>query len=156
MAHEFTASLYNTNSPENALEKVTTTLHSGITVREVKPRGYKSIDISILLDTDGEPINYVLLIGNHYTATSGYYFVRDKIRMPGGVTTLICEKDILSTYKDYVKGNMSGTLVESLSGDPYLDNGTFITECKEEIEQKDFPGGFNEIGQYILITSGGA
>ena len=37
----------------------------------------------------------------------------------------------------------------------FLDDGSFVMENKEFNSVINFPNGFNETGEYILITAGG-
>ena len=38
--------------------------------------------------------------------------------------------------------------------DKYLDDGSFITECRTFNSILNFPQGFNDAGEFILITAG--
>ena len=37
----------------------------------------------------------------------------------------------------------------------FIDDGSFVTENKEFNSVINFPSGFNDSGEYILITAGG-
>ena len=46
--------------------------------------------------------------------------------------------------------------VEDASGaNMYFDDGAFVMDCRNDIQLKEFPNGFNENGAYILICAGG-
>lgn len=112
---------------------------------------------SIILDTTylHYPFNYAIVSDDSNTR-GGYYYVDEEVQNIGGTVTLTLRRDVLSTaYYNNVLQYIGGTLVESIDGNKYLDNGTFKSQNKEEIQIVQFPEGFKESGEYILIVSGG-
>lgn len=103
---------------------------------------------------DFNGVNYCQIAdGPKYS--EGYYFIRDHITQPGGVIDIVLEKDVLYTNAQRVLTGSSGRVTSSTKGNPYVENGSFVTEVREEIQQLDFPEGFDDQGQFILIVSGG-
>lgn len=101
------------------------------------------------------PVNYVI-VSDDTNTRGGYYFIDDKIQNIGGTSTLVLRRDVLTTaYKNNVLQYIAGTLTECIDGDKYYDNGSFLSQNKEETQVLQYPDGFNENGEYILIVAGG-
>lgn len=86
-----------------------------------------------------------------------YYFVTDIINLTGGRYEIHCKVDVLMSFKDYIL-NLSCIVDKQSSKDNanmYLDDGSFVVQSKEFVDTIDFPRGFNDNGEFILITAGG-
>lgn len=86
-----------------------------------------------------------------------YYFVTDIINLTGGRYELHCKVDVLMSFKDYIL-NLSCIIDKQSSKDNanmYLDDGSFVVQSKEFVDTINFPRGFNDNGEFILITAGG-
>ena len=86
-----------------------------------------------------------------------YYFVTDIIDLTGGRYELHCKVDVLMSFKDYIL-NLSCIIDKQSSknnANMYLDDGSFVVQSKEFINTINFPNGFNDDGEFILITAGG-
>lgn len=86
-----------------------------------------------------------------------YYFVTDIINLTGGRYELHCKVDVLMSFKDYIL-NLSCIVDKQSSKDNanmYLDDGSFVVQSKEFVDTINFPRGFNDNGEFILITAGG-
>lgn len=86
-----------------------------------------------------------------------YYFVTDIINLTGGRYELHCKVDVLMSFKDYIL-NLSCIVDKQSSKDNanmYLDDGSFVVQSKEFVNTINFPRGFNDNGEFILITAGG-
>ena len=86
-----------------------------------------------------------------------YYFVTDIINLTGGRYELHCKVDVLMSFKDYIL-NLSCIVDKQSSKDNanmYLDDGSFVVQSKEFVDTINFPNGFNDNGEFILITAGG-
>lgn len=86
-----------------------------------------------------------------------YYFVTDIINLTGGRYELHCKVDVLTSFKDYIL-NLSCIVDKQSSKDNanmYLDDGSFVVQSKEFVDTINFPRGFNDNGEFILITAGG-
>lgn len=86
-----------------------------------------------------------------------YYFVTDVINLTGGRYELHCKVDVLMSFKDYIL-NLSCIVDKQSSKDNanmYLDDGSFVVQSKEFVNTINFPRGFNDNGEFILITAGG-
>lgn len=86
-----------------------------------------------------------------------YYFVTDIINLTGGRYELHCKVDVLTSFKDNIL-NLSCIVDKQSSKDNanmYLDDGSFVVQSKEFVDTINFPNGFNDEGEFILITAGG-
>lgn len=86
-----------------------------------------------------------------------YYFVTDIINLTGGRYELHCKVDVLMSFKDYIL-NLTCIVDKQSSKDNanmYLDDGSFVVQSKEFVDTINFPRGFNDNGEFILITAGG-
>ena len=86
-----------------------------------------------------------------------YYFVTDIINLTGGRYELHCKVDVLMSFKDNIL-NLSCIVDKQSSKDNanmYLDDGSFVVQSKEFVDTINFPNGFNDNGEFILITAGG-
>lgn len=86
-----------------------------------------------------------------------YYFVTDIINLTGGRYEIHCKVDVLMSFKDYIL-NLSCIVDKQSSKDNanmYLDDGSFVVQSKEFVNTINFPRGFNDNGEFILITAGG-
>jgi hypothetical protein len=65
--------------------------------------------------------------------------------------------DVLYTWGADIK-NMEG-VADKLEGidqaNVYFDDGSFVMDCRNDIQVKEFPNGLDETGSYILICAGG-
>ena len=86
-----------------------------------------------------------------------YYFVTDIINLTGGRYEIHCKIDVLMSFK-YDILNLSCIVDKQSSKDNanmYLDDGSFVVQSKEFVDTINFPNGFNDNGEFILITAGG-
>ena len=85
------------------------------------------------------------------------YYVTDIIDLTGGRYEIHGKVDVLESFKASIL-NLP-VIVSKASGmgavNMFLDDGSFVTENKEFNSVINFPSGFNDDGEYILITAGG-
>lgn len=119
-------------------------------------KGALSVENPVLIlqyKSDIQPnVNYVYI-----PEYNRYYFVTDIINLTGGRYEIHCKVDVLMSFKDYIL-NLSCIVDKQSSKDNanmYLDDGSFVVQSKEFVDTIDFPRGFNDNGEFILITAGG-
>lgn len=119
-------------------------------------KGALSVENPVLIlqyKSDIQPnVNYV-----HIPEYNRYYFVTDIINLTGGRYEIHCKVDVLMSFK-YDILNLSCIVDKQSSKDNanmYLDDGSFVVQSKEFVDTIDFPKGFNDNGEFILITAGG-
>lgn len=85
------------------------------------------------------------------------YFITDIINLTGGRYELHGKVDVLESFKSSILG--LNVIVDKTETDTlanmYYNDGSFICSEKEFIYTKNFPQGFNNNGEFILITAGG-
>ena len=86
-----------------------------------------------------------------------WYFITDIININANMWEIHATVDVLYTYAYDIKssyGVIDKSENESVSN-LYYDDGSFIMDTRKDIEVKEFSGGFNTNGSYILICAGG-
>lgn len=86
-----------------------------------------------------------------------YYYVRDKKSLNNGIYEINLTVDVLMSFKEkilHLKCIIDKQ--QDLSNiNKYYDDNSLISLSKEFIESYNFNNGFNENGEFILITAGG-
>lgn len=119
-------------------------------------KGALSVENPVLIlqyKSDIQPnVNYVYI-----PEYNRYYFVTDIINLTGGRYEIHCKVDVLMSFKNDIL-NLSCIVDKQSSKDNanmYLDDGSFVVQSKEFVNTINFPRGFNDNGEFILITAGG-
>ena len=117
------------------------------------PRG----DISVMnpvirFENDG-----ILRFNYAYVPTlQRYYSVVDRTAFRDGVWDITFAVDVLMSFRRDIM-NLS-VVVDKQSmgsnGDEYIDDGSLVSENVMFQTLYEFPDGFNDTGEYILITAG--
>lgn len=84
------------------------------------------------------------------------YYVRDITALPGNRLAVSCHCDVLSSFADGIRAAsaiIDKQQYEDLSN-RYIDDGSYIVECRDVIQAFTFPNGFTSQAN-ILITAGG-
>ena len=85
-----------------------------------------------------------------------YYSITDRTAVRQGVWDISFEVDVLMSFRnDIINFNV---VVDKQSmaynGDEYIDDGSLVTENVMFQTVYNFPNGFNNTGEFILITAG--
>lgn len=143
--------LCNTISERNIINKV---IQDIITV-DATIKGNISIENPVLIlnyTGDSKLINYMRIPEFHRS-----YFINEIIELTGQRYEIHSKSDVLESFKDDIL-NMN-CIINKQQGvantNMYLDDGSFILENKEFNSVINFPNGFNDTGEFILITAGG-
>ena len=147
-----TVNLYNTPDEQNVIGKAKTLIDTATCTI----KGNVSYENPVLLLAyDGnvaDSINYMEI-----PELNRSYFITDLINLTGGRYEVHGKVDVLESFKDAVLG--LAAIVDKVNdqntGNLFLDDGSFIVENKEFNTVLNFPSGFNDVGEYILITAGG-
>ena len=119
-------------------------------------KGALSVENPVLIlqyKSDIQPnVNYVYI-----PEYNRYYFVTDIINLTGGRYEIHCKVDVLMSFKDDILNLSCIVDKQSSKGNAnmYLDDGSFVVQSKEFVDTINFPRGFNDNGEFILITAGG-
>lgn len=143
--------LCNTTSERNIINK---------DIRQVQSvnaviKGEISLETPTLIlsySGNADNINYVMIpeFGRNY-------FITDVIDLTGQRYEIRCRSDVLESFKGSILG-LSCVIDKQeneLLSNMYYNDGSFISQEKEFIYTKNFPQGFLDDGQFILITAGG-
>lgn len=85
-----------------------------------------------------------------------YYYINNVISVKNGVWKLVMEVDPLMSFKnDILALNVVASKQSSAEhGDEYIDDGSLVTDNLMFKTVYNFPTGFNNNSEYILITAG--
>lgn len=128
--------------------KVTHTYNSAILKQDTS-----IVEPTIILGTvdDLADINYMYI-----PSFKRFYFVNNIIAMTGGRIALECKCDVLNSFKADIrkcKAIIDKQQSSSLSS-KYIDDSSYVTECRTVVQAKEFPSGFSKSAN-IIITAGG-
>lgn len=86
-----------------------------------------------------------------------YYYITDIINLSSNRWRIDATCDVLMSFKDDILRTSAiiDKAENSLASNLYLNDGSFIMDSRKYNEIKEFPTGFNDNGEYILICAGG-
>lgn len=147
-----TVNLYNTPDEQNVIGKAKTLIDTATCTI----KGNISYENPVLLlqydSGTVDKINYMEI-----PELNRCYFITDLINLTGGRYEVHAKVDVLESFKNAVLGLTAivDKVNDQNTGNLFLDDGSFIVENKEFNTVLNFPSGFNDAGEYILITAGG-
>ena len=117
-------------------------------------KGTISVEAPVLFlqyDSDLQDINYLKI-----PEFERNYYITDIINLTGGRYEIRAKSDVLESFKADIL-RLTAIIDKSLApnANMFIDDGSYICENKEFNTVLNFPTGFNEAGEYILITAGG-
>ena len=142
--------IYHNYSANNKLNKTITLLIE----KNVKLKNETNIiRPTIILTGDiSNNMNYVYI-----PKFNRYYYIVDKKSINNEMYEIYLEVDVLMSFKEIIL-NLHCIIdkQQDLTNiNKYYNDGSFIVSSKEFIKTINFPNGFNENGEFILITAGG-
>ena len=84
-----------------------------------------------------------------------YYFIDEIIPITGDRNIIRCKVDVLESFKDDIKSLTAIINKQETIADKFIDDGSWIVENKDFLQSYNFSNGFNDSGEFILITAGG-
>lgn len=141
--------LYNNYSEKNVIEK---TIDSLLPLNGNLKSDSSITDPVILIEME-TPISHNYC---YIPSFNRYYFIVDIRNIRNNLWELHLHVDVLMSFKEDIKKSvaiMDSTESENIS--TYLDNGIYRTLAKDKTDIISFSSGFNDEGEYILITAGG-
>lgn len=142
--------LYKTSSPRKKLVKELT---DGITLS-----GTLRAQSSVM--SPSLQIQNIAVIGYNYCYIPDfgrYYYINGINALRANLFELSLGIDVLMTYAEAIRKNYA--IVDKVqsfgAAYNYINDGSFINTNRMNQEIKNFSGGFNENGEFILITAGG-
>lgn len=142
--------LYNTNDEQNVIGKQKTLIDTASCV--IKGNiSYENPVVLLAYDGDvADSINYMEI-----PELNRFYFITDMINLTGGRYEIHAKVDVLESFESAIRG-LSVITDKMISGaNLFIDDGSYVCENKEFNTVLNFPDGFNDDGEYILITAGG-
>ena len=144
--------LYNTTSDNRVLSK-NIALIKEIDAELKDANDVISPTLKIQRFEGWEKVNYIYI-----KSFNRYYYVNTIKQLLGNTILLDCSVDVLMSNKDAI-GNLTCIIDKQENSsttysDKYLDDGSFVTECRTFNSILNFPAGFNDDGEFILITAG--
>lgn len=83
-----------------------------------------------------------------------YYFITELTSERTGITSVHMRVDVLMSWKDQIRQNSAILNHQEIAGNTYLNDGTWFHDSRGFYTVKSFANGFNDSGEYILITAG--
>lgn len=83
-----------------------------------------------------------------------YYYISDYVSVRAGITDISCAVDVLMSYRSDINDLTVIVDKQEYNGSVYINDGSWISEEREFYTIKNFQNGFNDTGEYILITAG--
>lgn len=87
-------------------------------------------------------------------AFNRYYFINKIEAYRTGLFILTMSVDVLETYKKEIKGMLAIIDKNETVGNNYFNDGSFILDSRAYNQIINFSNGFNDKGEFILITAG--
>ena len=84
-----------------------------------------------------------------------YYFIDEIIPITGDRSIIKCRVDVLESFKVDIKSLTAIINKQETIADKFIDDGSWIVENKDFLQSYNFSNGFNNSGEFILITAGG-
>ena len=84
-----------------------------------------------------------------------YYFIDEIIPITGDRSIIKCRVDVLESFKDDIKSLTAIINKQETIADKFIDDGSWVVENKDFLQSYNFSNGFNDNGEFILITAGG-
>lgn len=105
---------------------------------------------------------FIVLAGDYdcnYCKFDGkYFYLSEKTYETGHRVVYKANVDVLMTYADEIK-NCQAICIRSnrRAENLYLnDENAYVMQNRASVQVLNFPNGFNEYGEYILVTAGGS
>ena len=98
---------------------------------------------------------YLTDVNYLYWAESGrYYYIDDVQVLTGERVVLHCSVDVLESFKNGIKAQTAIVEKQENRSNLYFNDGSFVKDTRAFYTVKNFPYGFNETGEFILINAG--
>lgn len=94
-------------------------------------------------------VNYL-----YWEETNRYYYIDDIQALTGGRMLFICSVDVLESFSTQIKQQTAILDKQQTLSNMYYNDGSFKKDTREFYTIKSFSNGFNDDGEYILITAG--
>lgn len=142
--------LYKTTSPRKKLVK---DLTDGITLTG-NLRAQSSVMSPVLQIQDTQVIGYNYC---YIPDFERWYYINNINALRSNLFELSLGIDVLMTYAEAIRNNAA--IIDKIESQgtalPYINDGSYVNSNKLNQLIINYPTGFNESGEFILITAGG-
>ena len=141
--------LYRNNSEP---EKIDKSLVSGVTLTGSLRNESNVLTPRVLLEYDAES-----LAGLNYAYVplfDRYYYITEIVSVRNSLCMIILRVDVLMSFKSQIRANYAFIEKQKDAGNKYLNDGSWFHDSRQFYTVKNFPYGFNESGEFVLITAG--
>jgi len=105
-----------------------------------------------ILQSDNDYLSGVNYL--YWQETGRYYYIDNIELMTGGRMAFYCSVDVLESFKTQIKAQTAIVDKQESLSNLYFNDGSFVRDSREFYTVKSFSNGFNDNGEYILITAG--
>lgn len=105
-----------------------------------------------ILQSDNDYLSGVNYL--YWQETGRYYYIDDIELMTGGRMAVYCSVDVLESFKNQIKAQTVILSKQENLANMYYNDGSFIKDTRAFYTILNFPYGFNEVGEFILINAG--
>lgn len=128
-------------------------MEDGNNVFDGVPRGETSVMNPIIRFESDEILRYNYA---YIPELQRYYSVVDRTAFRQGVWDVTFAVDVLMSFRRDIQALYVVVDKQSMAanGDEYIDDGSLVSENVMFQSIYEFPAGFNDTGEYILITAG--
>lgn len=141
--------LYNTISEKNEINK---SLSNGVTftgtLRDMT--SVLSPEINIESSSNLSSYNYC-----HVSDFGRYYFIKDVKSLRKNLWRISLKVDVLMSFRSDILASRGILAHTETNGEYYLPDNSWVNLVKDKTDIIAFSSGFNDSGEYILITAGG-
>lgn len=148
-----TIDILQTSSANNVINKNAVSVKNGVSCNVKEPISIINPVVVLSFDVETLKANYAYI-----PDYKRYYYINDIIPLTGGRIELHLSVDVLYSFKDDILN--SAAIIDKQQNvrdsNVYLNDGSYVTQEKEFHSVINYPNGFLDDGEYILITCGGA
>lgn len=149
---DMTIDILQTSSANNVINKVISTIKKNVVCNVKEPISIINPIVILSFDVETLKANYTYI-----PDYKRYYYITDIVPLTGGRIELHLAVDVLYSFKDDILNSTAIIDKQQNIGNAnvYLNDGSYITQEKEFHSVINYPNGFLDDGEYILITCGG-
>lgn len=138
------------NSSDNRCIKKS--LHDGVTLTGHIKEETSTVEPKITVKSSSPIIyNYAYI-----PSFRRYYYISNVTNIGNDLWSVSLKVDVLMSFKGDILNYNVVAVKQSKSAysDEYIDDGSLVANAKNFTRTFNFPNGFNDDGEYILITAG--
>lgn len=133
-------------------EKIDKTLDSGTLLSGSLRNESNVLTPRVLLECDAETLaelNYAYI-----PLFDRYYYITEIVSVRNSLCMVMLRVDVLMSFKTQIRANYAFIEKQKDAGNKYLNDGSWFHDSRQFYTVKNFPYGFNEEGEFVLITAG--